>query len=737
MTPNKPQHPGSNRSFVSIESESPHSQTPIEWWFVHGNYYSSNNLSGHFMLSVFRHAISDDHETDHGYSLLFCLQDSSQKSPYVVSKADSRVKDLLRRAKEEFSKTNMDVNLCKTYFEEVEKYGLPLPESSADSSASFDNTNFGIQWDDYSLRRQDGFLILEFRVPWIDEKIRFILNSQTPRVNLNMLSSPGKENMAYLTHPNLELQGNYGGSEVSGSAWFDHQWGDMSWFFSEEKSNGQKRLLGWDWLGINLNNGMAAVILVHRDMETKNVIASNLVIIKKDGSIKKVVDFNVEPLRYWYSSKTCISYPIEWKITIPSLNGELTFHPSSDDQEIPIAGATRAIWEGAGRISGTLFAQPVFGTARLELNGYGYVFRLSDVLGGFSRRIYKHIHDFFPEAPDDEFFKKYTGIIPEKGNVKAIREVLNRPMWDLLNRGGKYWRPMFGILMAEVLGLDSRKYEDFMSVTTELIHLASLIIDDIEDGALVRRNEKCIHLKYGTDIAINAANTLYFLPILKLKENLYITEKQALEIYRKAMDFFVKAHIGQGLDLYRSTTTSSPRDWDYASLIHNSLNIYALKSAASVEFITHTACIIADANQATTDALVNFARSFGISFQIKDDVHDFSSAGKWTKNPGEDLACGKLTYVILLALEAVKSNDLTFITDLLRKKIPPSAGNIKKGIRIIRDSGALQKANADIFSRLNDAWEDLSEIVPQSDAKIMLKVMCEHLLKLDYFEITT
>ena len=485
---------------------------------------------------------------------------------------------------------------------------------------------------------------------WIDEPIQFTLRSQTPRVDLKMLDSPGEQQMAYLTYPCCDLQGNYGGAAASGRGWFDHQWGELSWFVSGEDSCGQRRLRGWDWFGINLDNGMAAVILVHRDMETRNILASNLLMIQKDGAVQRVDDFHAEPLRYWHSSKTGISYPVEWKIMIPGMNGEWIFQPAQDDQEIPVAGATRAIWEGAGVISGRLGDQKVEGTARLELNGYGCVFHLSDLLESFSQRISRHIHDFFPEAPDDKFFEKYTGIVPEKGNAEAIREVLNAPAWDLLKRGGKYWRPMFGILMAEVLGLDSKKYEALLSVTTELTHLASLMIDDIEDGAVIRRHEQCIHLKYGTDVAINAANTLYFLPILKLPENRFISEAQALKIYQKAMAFFVKAHFGQGLDIHRSRLTLSPGDWDYPSLIRDSLNIYALKSAASVEFITHTACIIANADARTTEALVSFARSFGISFQIKDDIHDFASVDQWTKDPGVDLACGKLTFVILLAL---------------------------------------------------------------------------------------
>jgi predicted secreted hydrolase len=101
-----------------------------------------------------------------------------------------------------------------------------MSESSLSSFASFDDHDFGISWHDFSLCLQ----------------------------------------MAYVTYPRLELSGHCGGAEVSGSAWFDHQWGDLSWFVSGEKADGLKRLLGWgwDWFGSNLQCGMALVILVHR-----------------------------------------------------------------------------------------------------------------------------------------------------------------------------------------------------------------------------------------------------------------------------------------------------------------------------------------------------------------------------------------------------------------------------------------------------------------------------------------
>ena len=60
----------------------------------------------------------------------------------------------------------------------------------------------------------------------------------------------------------------------------------------------------------------------------------------------------------------------------------------------------------------------------------------------------------------------------------------------------------------------------------EMLHCASLIIDDIEDGSLMRRGQPCSHKVYGVDSAINAANLIYFLPISKLLEEVADSEKR-------------------------------------------------------------------------------------------------------------------------------------------------------------------------------------------------------------------
>ena len=70
-------------------------------------------------------------------------------------------------------------------------------------------------------------------------------------------------------------------------------------------------------------------------------------------------------------------------------------------------------------------------------------------------------------------------------------------------------------LILQAFGKDETDFKDYMFIT-ELSHNGTLIIDDIEDDSVLRRGKPCIHHIYGTDVAMNAGNALYFLSLLPL-----------------------------------------------------------------------------------------------------------------------------------------------------------------------------------------------------------------------------
>jgi len=98
-------------------------------------------------------------------------------------------------------------------------------------------------------------------------------------------------------------------------------------------------------------------------------------------------------------------------------------------------------------------------------------------------------------------------------NMEALNKAISEPIWDILDRGGKRWRPALFLLVCEALGKKAEDYLDF-AIIPEVIHNGTLIIDDIEDASDLRRGKPCTYKVYGMDIAVNAGNTMYYLPLL-------------------------------------------------------------------------------------------------------------------------------------------------------------------------------------------------------------------------------
>lgn len=174
----------------------------------------------------------------------------------------------------------------------------------------------------------------------------------------------------YYSLPQLAVTGRLAieGREqtVQGSAWFDHEW---SGAIVDERAR------GWDWVGLNLDDGGAAMMFQMRGDEASELWAAATWRAGAGGeAIKyKPQDVAWQPLRHWRSPRTGIRYPVEWQVTIGSR--VVTLRPLMDDQENDASGSTGTVyWEGAVRAFDT--HNKLIGRGYLELTGYGEKIRL-------------------------------------------------------------------------------------------------------------------------------------------------------------------------------------------------------------------------------------------------------------------------------------------------------------------------------------------------------------------------
>lgn len=165
----------------------------------------------------------------------------------------------------------------------------------------------------------------------------------------------------YYSVPHLSVSGSLRQNgrlvNVSGDAWLDHEW--SSNFLSA-------RSAGWDWTGLNLDDGSALTAFQVRDVSGKALWAGGsfrsasgtLTLLKRD-------DISFATRRNWLSKRTGISYPVVQTLTVklPSGSRQFTLTPLFDDQELDSRTTGGPVyWEGAVKTEG--------GRGYLELVGY-------------------------------------------------------------------------------------------------------------------------------------------------------------------------------------------------------------------------------------------------------------------------------------------------------------------------------------------------------------------------------
>lgn len=168
----------------------------------------------------------------------------------------------------------------------------------------------------------------------------------------------------YYSFPRLAARGSIEvdgtSTDVVGTAWMDREWSTSA------LSAG---VLGWAWFGIQLSDGRALMLYRLRQADGAANRYSGGSLIERDGTVTRLSVDDVEwaPLAYWTSPRTHVTYPLAWKISIPSQGLALSVQPYIEDQEID---RSVRYWEGAVRVAGRAGEAQIDGQGYLELAGY-------------------------------------------------------------------------------------------------------------------------------------------------------------------------------------------------------------------------------------------------------------------------------------------------------------------------------------------------------------------------------
>ena len=268
-----------------------------------------------------------------------------------------------------------------------------------------------------------------------------------------------------------------------------------------------------------------------------------------------------------------------------------------------------------------------------------------------------------------------AGALGLSPSVLSSVQDLARPLVDVLNRGGKGWRGYALAICCEMVGGNFDQLEDWLAFS-EILHAGSLIVDDVEDGARLRRGGPACHLIYGTPTAINSGTLAYF-QVQFLIENSGLSDIQKAAIYKEYIDLLRMAHIGQGLDL--GLSIASPLLFDLsdpgmAAIEEHVCVSHRLKTGVPFRAFARIGVTLGNGSPEQVTALGEFFLVLGTAYQTIDDVVNLAGLHNNAKERGEDLRTGRITLPLVHFLRAAaEPQRKSLLTEFQLATTDPSA----------------------------------------------------------------
>lgn len=311
-------------------------------------------------------------------------------------------------------------------------------------------------------------------------------------------------------------------------------------------------------------------------------------------------------------------------------------------------------------------------------------------------------------------------------DVGAINKNLNIPLRDFVLRGGKRIRPVLFLSCLKLFGKDYKKYLG-LAILIELVHNATLILDDIEDDGKFRRGKPTCHIKFGIDTAVNAGFSLHMLPLKILLNGVnQLTDKQKLHILQIYIEELINVGFGQSLDIFWHKNPSTNIS------INKYLEMVRLKTGSLMRMSLRMACVVANRSSRDEELFKNFGERIGMAFQIRDDALDLSPRnGKFGKSYGNDISEGKISMPVVLALKNLNNSQKEELVKLLSKHTS-SKGLIRKATEMIERTGALEESMIYAENLVNEAWEKLEKGWKNGEELEDLRKLTYFFVKRDY-----
>jgi octaprenyl-diphosphate synthase len=296
-------------------------------------------------------------------------------------------------------------------------------------------------------------------------------------------------------------------------------------------------------------------------------------------------------------------------------------------------------------------------------------------------------------------------------NEVPLIQVVSR---HLLDSGGKRMRPLFLLVSARLAGYTGTDHIALAGII-ESVHSASLLHDDVVDGADVRRGRPAAHALWSNQAVILVGDYLYS---NALKQSVSFRNQDIMEALSAATTRMTQGELLQ-LEKLGSAEISEA---EYEEII-------SAKTGALISAACRIGGILGGVSRQRQDALASFGLKVGQAFQMADDILDYmADEGDLGKSLGKDMEEGKVTLPVIYLLRAATAAERSEIAGILEGELTEQA--LGRMTELFRSYGTIEKAARRAEGLVKEAREALSAF-PASQTRDDLFDMAQYALRRD------
>ncbi|MFQ3296025.1 MAG: geranylgeranyl diphosphate synthase type I [Halobacteriales archaeon] len=351
-----------------------------------------------------------------------------------------------------------------------------------------------------------------------------------------------------------------------------------------------------------------------------------------------------------------------------------------------------------------------------------------ETLDEWRPRVDEEIAEVLPREIDREYLEWFFGPESYRYEPESIQRALADPIWELLDRGGKRWRAVMFLILMDGFGEDPDAYLRY-AIIPEILHNGTIIVDDVEDEASMRRGEPALHHVYGEDIALNAGNAMYFLPLkIITHDSLDLPDERRLRAYDMLTHELNRTHLGQGMDIcWHNEREVRVSEQEY-------LEMSACKTGCLARIVARLAAILADRPTDVERHLAQYAEDMAVAFQIGDDILDVENtldqAGDFGKEFGNDIREGKKTLLVIHAVAEAEEAAAERLQSIL-VATENTDREILEAIDIMQDTGSIEFARCRAEALAATAREHLAAVDLESEPAAKLEEFTQFVVERD------